>query len=282
MIRTAKPGDEAAIEGFLLGFAETSMFLRANLVRFGLENRDHANATAYYIDEADGIRAVFGISNGGFVLVQAPDAGPEFWVGFHAALKGREVAGITGDVRQVAKVKATLGLAQAEYSLDRPEPLYRLILAEMRDPGAAATRPPTKDDLPLLRQWMYDYLVESLGAPAGDVVRTRAAEDAERALESGTTRLMIEDGVPVAKTAFNATLPDMVQIGGVYTPPEARSRGLARRVVAGHLREARGMGVKTAILFASGEPACRAYEAIGFERVGQYALAILADKQVVV
>ena len=68
---------------------------------------------------------------------------------------------------------------------------------------------------------------------------------------------------------------DLVQIGGVYTPPGLRGQGHARRAVALHREEARAEGIRTAILFASGAAACRAYEAIGFERIGSYALSIL-------
>ena len=82
-------------------------------------------------------------------------------------------------------------------------------------------------------------------------------------------------------TALNARLPDMVQIGGVYTPPEQRGRGHARTAVALHLAALRAAGVDTAILFASGPAACRAYEAIGFERIGTYALSFLSAPVVI-
>lgn len=281
MIRAAQAGDEAAIEAFLARHAETSMFLRSNLARFGLFNRDHPNATSYFVDESKGLNAVFGISNAGFVLCQAPDAAADFWDAMRAVLQGCETAGITGEVSQVAMVKTALGLEGARFSLDRPEPLYRLSLDKMPDPGPAELRTPTNADLPLLREWIYAYDTEALGAPEGRATRDRVAGEAQMVLESGTTRLLIEQGQTVAKTAFNATLPDMVQIGGVYTPPEHRNRGLARRAVAAHLREAQAEGVETAILFASGAPACRAYEAIGFQRIGRYALTILAEPQTI-
>jgi len=100
---------------------------------------------------------------------------------------------------------------------------------------------------------------------------------AERALATGDVRLLELDGAPVAMTAINARLPDMVQIGGVYTPEELRGRGYARLAVALHMAEERAKAVRTAILFASGPAACRAYEAIGFERIGTYSLAILRE-----
>ena len=118
-----------------------------------------------------------------------------------------------------------------------------------------------------------------------DALYERLDEEAEgrteRALSSGDVRLLEIDGAPVAMTAINARLPDMVQIGGVYTPPDLRGRGYARRAVALHMQEVRAAGVQKAILFASGAAACRAYEAIGFERIGDYALAILRDPVVI-
>jgi predicted GNAT family acetyltransferase len=60
-------------------------------------------------------------------------------------------------------------------------------------------------------------------------------------------------------------LPDVVQVGGVYTPPALRGKGHARLALALHLAEARGKGVGRAILYAFSEPAARAYRAIGFQ-----------------
>jgi predicted GNAT family acetyltransferase len=65
-------------------------------------------------------------------------------------------------------------------------------------------------------------------------------------------------------TGFNAQTADIVQIGGVYTPPPLRSRGHARRAVALHLAEARDRGVRAPRSLRSGAAAARAYEAIGF------------------
>jgi predicted GNAT family acetyltransferase len=79
---------------------------------------------------------------------------------------------------------------------------------------------------------------------------------------------------------FNARLPDMVQVGGVYTPPEARGRGYARTAVALCLRAARERGVRRAILFTGEDniPAIRAYRALGFERIGDFAIVLLSTR----
>jgi len=77
---------------------------------------------------------------------------------------------------------------------------------------------------------------------------------------------------------FNAMLPEMVQIGGVWTPAEFRGRGYARALVAGSLAAAREQGVRRAVLFANPANAAAraAYLAIGFEIVGDYGLVLLA------
>lgn len=276
MLRAAVPGDEAAIEAFLAGHAETSMFLRGNLRDFGLDDRSHPHATAYWLAQEDGrIAAVFGLSNAGFAMCQAPGASPALWRAFTEAVAGRMLAGITGEAAQVAQAKRAFGLHSAAFALDRPEPLYRLDLAALTIPDSPGkTRPPAEADRALLRGWYDAYEQETLGT-APDRAAAVARDRAGRAIASEHTRLLLIDGAPVAMTAFNARLPDMVQIGGVFTPPELRGRGFARRAVALHLAEVRENGATTAILFASGAAACRAYEAIGFARVGTYALAIL-------
>ncbi len=281
MIRAARSGDEAAIEAFLQDHAESSMFLRSNLARFGLNNRDHPNATSYFIDEQDGIRAVFGLSNAGFLLLQTPCAGPEFWAQLPETVSGQKIAGIIGEVSQVSHAKAALELEKAGFSLERPEPLYRLSLDQMRDPGAATIRPPIAADAQLLTSWLRAYQIEAFKFEDNAALENVISKRVKNILAGDDTRLLVKGGKAVAMTAFNARLPDMVQIGGVYTPPELRNQGLARRVVAAHLREARAEGVETAILFASGAPACRAYEALGFQQIGHYTLAILAKPQII-
>ncbi len=275
MLRPARAGDEAAIETFLADHAETSLFLRGNLHNLGLFDRESPHGTGYWLAEAGGITAVFGLSNAGFALSQAPDAAPALWAAFADAVAGRRLAGLAGESAQVAQAKRALGVEAAGFSLDSPEPLYRLDLADLVIPGVPGTlRRPAEADRPLLEDWHRAYVTE-LRMSTPDQVSAEARNRAARAIAEPNTRLLTVDGTPVAMTALNARLPDMVQIGGVYTPPSLRGRGYARRIVALHLAELRAEGVQTAILFASGAAACRAYEAIGFQHIGSYALAIL-------
>ena len=108
---------------------------------------------------------------------------------------------------------------------------------------------------------------------APDRISPKMAENHREILMDGNT--------PVTATAFNAALPQTVQIGAVYTPPALRGKGHARRAVARHLKQARTTGVRRATLFASAQNAIAAYTAVGFRQIGEWALAIFKTPQVV-
>ena len=115
----------------------------------------------------------------------------------------------------------------------------------------------------------------------GEDSEQKAKDDIESYIAANSHRVLYRGDTPVAMTGFNAVLPEAVQIGGVYTPPAARSRGLARTAVAMHLQEARSRGVAHAILFAASPQACKAYEAIGFARTGDFTILFYEEPQVI-
>jgi predicted GNAT family acetyltransferase len=86
--------------------------------------------------------------------------------------------------------------------------------------------------------------------------------------------LALEDGAPVALSAFNCTLPDIVQLGGIFTPPELRGRGYAKAAIAAQLQAAHAAGAERAVLFASDPKAIRCYEGLGFRRVSDFGLVL--------
>ena len=61
----------------------------------------------------------------------------------------------------------------------------------------------------------------------------------------------------------------------IYTPPKLRGRGYAKLAVAASLVVARERGASRAVLFTGNPSAVRTYEALGFRRVGDYALVLL-------
>ena len=127
-------------------------------------------------------------------------------------------------------------------------------------------------------QWRASFAVESLGATDGPDLRRASQADVHLLHERRADWVLVQDETPVAYSVFNATLPDIVQIGGVWTPPESRGRGYARSVVAGSLLAAHQQEVRRAVLFANPANAAAraAYLSIGFEIVGDYGLVLLA------
>ena len=167
--------------------------------------------------------------------------------------------------------------AELLYALD----LDDLVVPESIASGELSVRRTRPDEQGLLAQWRADYMVEALGYPDNAATRAEAATDMAAVFADGEPRdlfVLLEEDRVVATSAFNARLPELVQIGGVWTPAADRGRGLGRAVVAGQLLHARAEGVRRSVLFTgeSNTPARRAYEALGYRQVGDYGLTLFA------
>lgn len=277
MIR-ATTQDRPAIEAFLTKHIATSMFPLSNLRRYGMTG-DHRHVVSFWVRWQDGmITDVLTMTNEGVLFPQCP-TGP--WGAIKAVLAGTAIMGALGDAGQVSALRHALGLCERP-AMDTQEPLYRLRLAALRMPDVTgfSLRPLAQAPRDLVIGWRHAYINEVMPMPGEDAAR-KAADDIAVYSAADTHRVLYEEDMPVAMTGFNATVPNAVQIGGVYTPPAERSRGLARRAVAMHLSEARGKGVTDASLFAASPQACKAYEALGFARTGAFAILIFPEPQVI-
>ena len=125
--------------------------------------------------------------------------------------------------------------------------------------------------------WRVDFSVESLGEELGPELWERCRATARRAMEQGIIWVLEDGDEMVSTSGFNATIDEAVQIGGVWTPPALRRRGYGRAAVAASLLDARAEGAETAILFTGEDniPAQKAYQALGFRRIGDYRLVLL-------
>src|SRR6185312_1521321 len=139
-------------------------------------------------------------------------------------------------------------------------------------------RRPERAEIPLLAEWRYAYSVEALNSRPGAALRRRCEKEVEL-LPLDWQFMLVDGDETVAYSAFNAALPEVVQIGGVWTPPERRGRGYGRAVVAGALIAAHDDGAQRAVLFTGKDniAAKRVYAALGFERVGDWGLVLFAD-----
>jgi len=284
-LKTLSLGDEQLLESFLLPRAESSMFLRANSRAAGLVDRG-APLQGTYVAALEGGRIVAVAAHfwNGMLVLQTPDRDSLESVARAAVLRsGRELGGLAGPRSQVEGAVRALGLEGRRTSLDSREKLYTLELEELRVPDALASgrllcRRPDTSELDLLAAWRAEFSIESLGLTDGDDLRAASRRELERQDADGAVWILVDGDRPVSHSAFNARLPDVVQVGGVWTPRQLRGRGYARCAVAGSLLEARRHGVKRAVLFTAEEnrSARAAYEALGFRVVGDYGLVIFS------
>jgi predicted GNAT family acetyltransferase len=245
------------------------MFLLSNLRAAGLkEGTERGQGT--WVGAFDGGALVAVACHGwnGVVLLQAPARSAEL-VGEALRLSGRALKGLIGPLEQVRAVPV-------EGTPKRPEAelLFTLDTAELSAPPlSGSVRRAEAGDLEQLYDWRYHYVVELL-EPVTEATRTVVADGVRHACARGDLFVLELEGRLVATTAFNARLPEIVQIGGVYTPPKLRRRGFARAAVAGSLMLT---PVPKAVLFTAENnlAAQRAYRALGFREVGTYGLLLL-------
>ncbi|MEN0062068.1 MAG: GNAT family N-acetyltransferase [Myxococcota bacterium] len=280
--RILERGDEAAIDAFCHRFPNSTMFLQANLREHGLAGSPEPVASVWVgVEDDAGMLVGVMAHDGQERLVLELPTGLADAVRLCVEMSRRPVSGILGPRAQVVAARTALGGDDWPVRLDSRELLFALRLRDLRMPGMVerdeiTARRATFDDMELLFAWRTAYEQE-LG---GFRPSLQAAEARRRRLERGIAQgrvfLLHDYEQGLAMAAFNAVLPNCVQIGGVFTPPELRSQGFARAVVAGALREARYEGVARSVLFtAEGNvPAQLAYRKIGYEEVGDYGITV--------
>jgi RimJ/RimL family protein N-acetyltransferase len=258
------------------------MFLIGNMRASGLMggSRPYEGVYAAAFEREQIVGVVAHYWNGNLVL-QAPDH-------LNALCKlaiessGRSLRGLVGPKVQVAEAVEALCVDRARIHLDETEFLYSLALTDLVVPeglcsGWLRGRRIEPGDLDLVAAWRVDFAVEALGEEESPHLWERCRAAAERNLQQGRTWLLEDQGVPVSTSSFNTAIQEAVQIGGVWTPPKLRSQGYGRAVVAASLLDARAEGVATSILFTGVEniAAQRAYEALGYRRIGDYRIMLL-------
>lgn len=281
-IRLLTPADRPALERFLADHAPQAMFLRANLARSGLDDGDRPYRGRYAAAfDGEAITGVAAHYWNGMLILLAPQHAARLAL---VAAGGRRLTGLLGPQADIAAARAALDVDSGELRVDDRENLFGLTLARMSVPallrdGRAACRLAVKSDLPLLTDWRLDFDIERNGATRSPRSLQAAQDAAAHWIEEQGQYILEVGGKPVAGCCFNARLPDMVQIGNVWTPPQLRGSGYGRAVIAGALQHAATAGVRQAILFTGEDnaPAQRAYLGLGFTRIGDYAIVLLAD-----
>jgi predicted GNAT family acetyltransferase len=283
-VRVLRPGDAPHVDALLAAHADSSLFLRHNLSVTGLVDRgERYHGTWAGAFEEDRLVAVAQHTRFTTVLLQAP---VHVAAVTRAAVRASDwpVGGFIGPRAQVLAARTALGFDGTRMRMESHEGLYALPLDALVVPGPLARgawrcRRAHADELDLLVAWRVGFNVETNARTDGPALRASSREEIESGLAEGASWVLEVGGTPVAYQQFNAVLPEVVQVGGVWTPPALRRRGYARGVVAGALLAARADGVCRGVLFTgeTNTPAQRAYVALGFTRIGDWALIFLAE-----
>lgn len=281
-IRILQPGDEAALEAFLLPRIDSSMFLIGNMRSAGLIDRgqpyEGTYAAAFEDGQIVGVTAHYWNQN---LTLQAPVHLDALW---RAAVEasGRSIKGWIGPNEQVSAAAGAFDVDDSNIQMDETEKLYSLKLDDLLVPdglrsGKVSGRQIERRDLELVTEWRVAYSVETLGDEDSPRLWEKSRASIERSLKEQNTWVLEKQGQPVASSSFNTAIKEAVQVGGVWTPPELRSRGYGRAAVAASLLDARAEGVTKAILFTGEDniAAQKAYEALGFRHIGDYRIMLL-------
>jgi uncharacterized protein len=281
-IRRLDPGDEKTVEAFLLQHRDSSVMLLSNLRRCGLVAGSSAQQGLWYgAFEDDRLVGLTSFCGNGTLLPQAARRLDEL-IRVTVAASTRPMEGVVGPADQAWRVSEVLGLAahqRESIMLDSHEILYALDLQDLHIPpklmsGQIHARPAEPRDMPMLTGWIIDSNAETYKR------RLRPSEieaNLERMAGHVEHRWVLEqENRLLATTGFGAGTEEVVQVAGVYTPPNLRNQGFARCVVAASLVAARDRGVTRCVLFTAIEniPAQHAYEALGFERIGEFRLLV--------
>jgi ribosomal protein S18 acetylase RimI-like enzyme len=279
----ASPAQQGAIEAFLMPRMTSSSILLSNMRSVGLvfEGKRYQGDYALALEDGE-VAGVIAHYWNGMLMLQAPTWHIDGLIEAVVAKSRRPVRGVMGLLDQVQTARAALGISPDQIQLDEPEVLYALTLVNLREPaalrdGTVAVRRATDADLDVLTRWRVGFATESLNEAETPELWRAMREAAAATIAERRIWIAEADGAPVAMTAFNARIAECAQVGGVYTPLEHRSRGYARCAVAHSLLVAAAEGVTHGVLFTpdTNTPAQRAYEALGFERIGRFGLLFL-------
>ncbi|MDD3288467.1 MAG: hypothetical protein PHX43_05620 [Alphaproteobacteria bacterium] len=160
--------------------------------------------------------------------------------------------------------------------------LYKLPIEKLRLPEILSDtriRQAEEKDKEQLIAWRIDFNIESAKSQPGPELEKKVREEISQRLPLKEFFLLESNDTPVAMCGVGGHVPDTAMVGPVWTPTELRCRGYGRAVTAGAIKmlSDERPTMTQAVLAASRPDAIHAYEAIGFERLADWNLALLKE-----
>jgi uncharacterized protein len=269
-------GDEDELERYLTAYIDSSLFMLSNLRQAGIDFVEGRPYSANYwaVKRGRRIEGVLAHSWNGMVLLQVPTSYLPDLVSTMLVQSTRFIAGFLGPWEQVEQSHLLMVQRSSPQLVSSSrEILYTLDLSSLEVPSGLAVDSveaglATLDDLSDLISLREAYSLEALGKSRDE------EENLRRMIAEQSLYVLKHQGKILSITGFNARLPEIIQIGGVYTPKPYRSCGYARSIVAFSLLHVRELGCRKAVLFTGEDnvPAQTAYRGLGFHAVGSYGM----------
>lgn len=272
---SSKSKDE--LIAFLKKNEEYSLFLLSNLEAYGLELSDaHYSGNFKILREAGKILTAFSLTKKGTLLVQSIKQDQDVYEAIIAACLDEKmpISGVIGEwgfAYALWNLLKQRKIIQTETFIER-EALYMIDVektAYAPEPGVRLLQTTDFDAWVKLR---VNYVTE-MGFP-GNSMEEVQTEFLQKVAQQITWGLFWEEKL-VAIADLNARFSDLGQLGGVYTMPELRKRGLSTRLIRHIIHDIKVLHrIKKLIIF-TGEnnfAARKVYESLGIHPLGQYAL----------
>jgi len=264
------------VHTFLLKHISSSMFLISNFEDHGANIGEHINSGNYYYRwEGDRVTGVFSYTLRGNILFQ--DGGIPF--NSHEVIARIKVdipspllrgsVGTEPSAKNFFEDMAALNIIGPHFASS--EVLYSLDLNGKSFTKIEGTL--SKEDF---SQWHSMMLAFSNEVGLGDPLTQEQYQiNFEKQLERKSILGIKKNGELISVANLNARYKNLGQVGGVYTLPDYRKKGLAKEVMSRFMNHAVAvLGIDTMILFTGQEnAAARAlYEGLGYKEIGRFGL----------
>jgi GNAT superfamily N-acetyltransferase len=161
----------------------------------------------------------------------------------------------------------------APFRVDRVQAFMSVARGDVLGPGVDGLRTASAADLDAVVPLVARYRVEDGLSTAGDDHSAWIRSHALERIHAGHLFVVEENARIVFTGAFNFAGRAGAGLGGIYTVPEQRGRGIAGRATADLCRIALETGpVATLHVDPKNSAAIRAYERAGLRRTGEYRL----------
>ena len=246
----------------------TSLYLRSLVHEFGISPTAHLEHGRFFgAMRGSHLTSVAfcGNSRNLTTLGETADLVPVVARTFEAGHPPRLFVGPADHARLVREAFAKHG---AMPFLDREQYYYVLTSDMLVEQEKVSLRPAELEDVESVTLAQAAMTEEDLSVPRNHIDYARLREISRRRIQSGKVWLVSDGPRLLFKTEESARSEDGVLIGGVFTDPECRGRGLARRGIGTWARILFDRGLTLLALHVNRDnlPAIRAYERVGFRR----------------